>query len=583
MPPPTTRGASLSRAIHFGAFTVDLEAGELRKRGVKIRLQDQPLQILAALLERPGEVVTREELQKRLWSADTFVDFHHSLATAVKKIRQALDDSADNPRFIETLRRRGYRFIGSVDAEPRAGKIMLAVLPFENMSADPEQEYFSDGMTEEIIAQLGRLNLQRLGVIARASVMRYKNTDKGIDQVGRELGVGYILKGSVRRAGDLVRVAAELIQATDQTHLWAESYERDWADVHAIYREVADCITRSLEVGFLPAEQLARSAASTTNPGAHKAFLKGRYFWNKGTGDGLKKAIEYFEQATAEDPGYAVAYAGLAVAYNLADYFRVFPARQAFPKAKAAALKALELNAQLAEAHNCLAFASLSFDWDWAGAERSYTRAFEINPNFATARHWYGFFLGMLGRVDEALAEVRRAQELDPLSLIINTHLGLMLYWARRHDEAIEQLWQTLEMEPDFAAAHGCIGWVYEQKGMYEESISHLHKAIILSGGSPEKIAALGHAYATFDRRGKADDVLEQLRGLSEGRFVSAYDFAIIHAGLGEKDQAFEWLERAYEERSFSLVMSLKAEPGLDQLRSDLRFQDLLSRIGLPP
>jgi TolB-like protein/Flp pilus assembly protein TadD len=574
---------SLARTIRFGAFTIDLAAGEMRKQGIKIKLQDQPLQILAALLERPGEVVTREELQERLWPPDTFVDFHHSLATAVKKLRQALNDSADKPRFIETLRRRGYRFIGSIEAEPPAGKIMLAVLPFENVSADPGQEYFSDGMTEEIIAQLGRLNLQRLGVIARASVMRYKYTDKGIDQIGRELGVGYILKGSVRRAEELVRVAVELIQATDQTHLWAESYERDWADVDAIYREVADCITRSLGVAFLPAEQVARSAASTTNPGAHTAFLKGRYFWNKGTGDGLEKAIEYFEQATAADPGYAVAYAGLAAAYNLADYFRVFPARQAFPKAKAAALKALELDAQLAEAHNCLAFARLSFDWDWAAAEQTYTRGFEISPDFATARHWYGFSLAMLGRVDEALAEVRRAQELDPLSLIINTHLGLMLYWARRYDEAVEQLWQVLEMEPDFAAAHGYLGWVYEQKAMYEESISHLHKAIILSGGSPEKIAALGHAYAAFDRRGKAEDVLEQLRALSGRRFVSAYDFAIIYAGLGQKDRAFEWLEQAYEERSFSLVMSLKAEPGLDQLRSDPQFQDLLSRIGLRP
>jgi TolB-like protein/DNA-binding winged helix-turn-helix (wHTH) protein/Flp pilus assembly protein TadD len=576
-----TVDGSRARKVRFGPFAFDPVASELHKKGVKIKVQDQPLQILAALLERPGKVVTREELQERLWSADTFVDFHHSLATAVKKIRQALDDSADNPRFIETLRRRGYRFIGSVEAEPRAGRIMVAVLPFDNLSGDPDQEYFSDGVTEEIIAQLGRLNLQRLGIIARASVMRYKNTDKGIDQIGRELGVSYVLKGSVRRAGDLVRVAAELIQATDQTHIWAGSYERDWADVNAIYREVVDGITRTLGIGLLT-EQPAGSKTSTANPGAHTAFLKGRYFWSKGSAEGLEKGIEYFEQATAEDPGYAVAYAGLAAAHNLADYFRVFPARQAFPRAKAAALKALELNAELAEAHNCLAFARHAFDWDWAAAEQAYTRGLEISPDFATARHWYGFSLGMLGRVDDALAEVRRAQELDPLSLIINTHLGLMLYWARRYDEAIEQLWQTLEMESNFAAAHSHLGWVYEQKAMPEESISHLQKAIILSDGSPEKIAALGHAYATFDRKGKARDILDQLHALSQRRFVSAYDFGIVYAGLGEKDQAFEWLERAYEERAFSLVMNLKADPGLDQLRSDVRYQDLLGRIGLP-
>jgi tetratricopeptide (TPR) repeat protein len=266
----------------------------------------------------------------------------------------------------------------------------------------------------------------------------------------------------------------------------------------------------------------------------------------------------------------------------LADYFRVLPARQAFPKAKAAAIKASELNERLAEAHNALAFATLSFDWDWAAAEWIFMRAFEINPHFATARHWYGFCLGMLGRVDEALIEVRRALELDPYSLIIRTHGGLMLYWARRYDEAIEQFGQTLEVEPQFAAAHYFLGWACEQKAMYEETISHLQTALVLSERSPDMLAALGHAYAVFDKKAKAEKVLEELRELSKQRFVSAYDFAILYAGLGQKDQAFKWLESAYEERSFSLVMSLKAEPRLDSLQTDPRFQDLVHRIGLP-
>jgi TolB-like protein/DNA-binding winged helix-turn-helix (wHTH) protein/Flp pilus assembly protein TadD len=574
--------SSVSRVVRFGAFAVDLQTGELRKHGVKVRLQQKPFQILATLLERPRELVTREELRKRLWPGDTFVDFEQSLATAVKKLRQALGDSPDHPRFIETLPRRGYRFIGIVDAEPRAGRVILAVLPFENSSANPKQEYFSDGMTEEVIAQLGRLNPQRLGVIARASAMHYRDTDKGIDQIGRELGADYILKGRVRRVGDRVRVAAELIKVTDQTHLWAETYERDWADVLAIQGEVARRITHSLAVELLPAQQATMARTSTANPEAHEAFLKGRYSLNKGTAEGFKKAIEHFEQATSKDPGYAVAHAGLATAYDLADFFRIVPARQAFPKAKAAAIKALELNEMLAEAHNALAFATLSFDWDWAAAERIFMRAFEINPHFATARHWYGFCLGMLGRVEDALREIRRALELDPFSLIIRTHVGLMLYRARRYDEAVEQFRQTLEMEPRFAAAHYFLGWACEQKMMYKETIRHLQTALVLSQRSPDRLAALGHAYAVFGKKAKAQKVLEELRLLSKRRFVSAYDFAILYAGLGEKDQAFGWLEKAYEERSFSLVMSLKAEPRLDNLQSDPRFQDLVRRVGLP-
>jgi tetratricopeptide (TPR) repeat protein len=303
---------------------------------------------------------------------------------------------------------------------------------------------------------------------------------------------------------------------------------------------------------------------------------------NKGTAEGVKKAIEHFEEATSRDSRYAVAHAGLAVALDLADHFRVFPGRQAFPRAKAAAIKALELNDSLPEAHNALAFAKHSFDWDWAGAGKVYQRAIALNPNFATARHWHGFYLGMLGRVDEALAEMRRAQELSPLSIIIRTHIGLILYWGRRYDEVIEQLRQTLEMEPDFAAAHCFLAWAYEQKGIYEEAITHLQRALMVSPGSPDTVGALGHAHAVFERRAYARDALEELYKLSERRFVSAYDFAIIHVGLGETDQAFQWLERACEERSFSMLMSLKAEPRLDTLRSDPRFQELVRRVGLP-
>jgi TolB-like protein/Flp pilus assembly protein TadD len=577
------KASSHPHEVRFAAFAVDLRAGELRKHGVKVRLQEQPFQMLSALLERPGEVVTREELRKRLWSGNTFVDFEHSLATAVKKLRQALSDTAARPQFIETLPRRGYRFIAALEAAPRVDKPILAVLPFENLTGDAEQEYFSDGMTEEMIARLGRLYPQRLGVIARASVIRYKNTDKDIDQIGRELGADYVLKSSVRRTSRRIHITAELIQVKDRTHLWAARFEGDEANVPAIHSEIARHIGRSLQVELLPAKRVAMAGASTANQEAYGAFLRGRYCLNKGTAEGVKNAIQHFEEATSKDSGYAVAHAGLAVALDLADHFRVFPGRQAFPRAKAAAIKALELNDSLPEAHNALAFARHSFDWDWAGAEQAYQRAITLNPNFATARHWHGFYLGMLGRVDEALAEMRRAQELNPLSIIIRTHLGLMLYRGRRYDEAIEQLRHTLEMEPDFGAARYFLAWAYEQKGMDEETIAHLQRALIVSPGSPDRVGALGHAHAVFKRKEQARKALQELHKLSERRFVSAYDFAIIHVGLGEADQAFQWLERACEERSFSMLMSLKAEPRLDPLRSDPRFQDLVRRVGLPP
>jgi TolB-like protein/Tfp pilus assembly protein PilF len=568
--------------IRFAEFAVDLRAGELRKSGVKIRLQELPFQMLSVLLERPGEVVTREELRKRLWPHNTFVDFEHSLATAVKKLRQALNDSAANPTFIETLTRRGYRFIATLDEEPRAGKVILAVLPFENMSGDAGQEHFSDGITEEMIARLGRLHPQRLGVIARASASRYKNTDKDVDQIGRELGADYILKGTARCAGARVHIAVELVQVRDRTHLWADRFEGQWSEVQAVHSKVVRQVARALQIELVLAKRAAAAGTSTANPEAHSAFFRGRYCLNKGTAEGVQDAIGHFWEATSRDSSYAVAYAGLAVALDLADHFRVLPGRKAFPAAKAAATRALELNDSLPEAHNALAFAKHSFDWDWDGAEQVYQRAIDLNPNFATARHWHGLYLGMLGRMDAALAELRRAQVLNPLSMIIRTHVGLMLYQAQRYDEAIEQLVRTLEMEPDFAAAHYFLGWTYEQKGMYDETVTHLQRALRFSPGSPDKLGALGHAHAVFKRRGPARKVLEELHELSEKRFVSAYDFAVICVGLGEAEQAFEWLDKACEERSFSMLMGLKAEPRLDTLRSDPRFERLVRRVGLP-
>jgi TolB-like protein/tetratricopeptide (TPR) repeat protein len=576
------KGTSRAIEVRFAAFEVDFQSGELRKHGVKVRLQEQPFQILSALIERPREVVTREELRKKLWPDDTFVDFEQSLATAVRKLRRALGDSATHPQFIETLPRRGYRFVGSLEARPDAGKPIVAVLPFENRSGDAGQEYVSDGMAEEIIARLGRLNPERLGVIARASAVRYKNTEKDVDQVGRELGADYVLQGSVRWSGKRMQVAAELVQVNDRTHLWADHFEGALDDVPVFHAAIARHIARSLQIDAPPARRLFATGTSTVTPEAQGMFLRGRYCLNKGTAEGIKNAIAYFEEAAAHDSGYAVAHAGLAVALNLADHFRILPGSRAFPRAKAAALKALELNDSLPEAHNALAFTTHSYDWDWDGAEREYQRAMALNPNFATARHWHGFYLGILGRVDEAIAELRRAQELNPLSIIIRTHLGLMLYRGERYDEAIGQLTQTLEMEPYFAAAHYFLALAFQQKGKYEETIEHLGRALRVSPGSPDLVGALGHAYAVFKRKSEARKALKELYELEDRRFVSAFDFAMIYAGLSEADQAFEWLERARLERSFSMLLCLKAEPRLDPLRADLRFQNLQRQVGLP-
>lgn len=568
--------------IRFGAFAVNLQAGELRKHGAKVKLQEQPFQILAALLERPGEVVTREELRKRIWQGDTFVDFEQSLATAVKKLRRALEDSADHPSLVETLPRRGYRFLAALEARDGNSKPIVAMLPFENLSGEKKFENFIDGLTEEMIARLGRLQPQRLGVISCASAVRYKDTDKDIDQIGTELGADYVVKGGVRCNGQRVRITAELIQVKDRTHLWADRYEGEPAYTPVFQSAIARHIARSLQIEAPASSRVSSEPVSSAIPEAHAAFLRGRYCLDKGTAEGVKNAIPYFQEATAQDPLYAAAHAALAASLDLADHFRVLAGVKAFPRAKAAATRALELDDALPEAHSALAFARHSFDWDWDGAGQAYQRAIALNSNFAAARHWHGFYLGMLGRVEEAIAELRRAQELNPLSIIIRTHLGLMLHWGGRYREAAEQVTQTLEMEPYFAAAHSTLALTLEQQGKYQETVGHLEKALEFSPGSPDHVGALGHAHAVFKKKAQARKALEQLHELAETRYVSAYDFAIVCVGLGEANQAFTWLEKALEERSFSMLMSLKADPRLAPLRSDRRFPELLRRIGLP-
>jgi TolB-like protein len=568
-----------SSVVRFGAFEVDFRNGELRKSGVRLKLPGQPLHVLEVLLEQPGTVIARAELRRRLWPADTFVDFDNALNTAINKLREALCDTAANPHFIETLPRRGYRFLGHVDLPATAAqraerhiKPMLAVLPFENLGGDPEQEYFADGLTEEMISQLGRWHSTRLGVIARTSAMQYKRTHKSIHEIARELGVDYVLEGTVRRGGDRVRITAQLIRAADQVHLWAESYDRTLVDILAIQTEVANHIGRSLAMELLP-----REPAAALNTAAYEAYLKGRFHWNRRTEEGFKKAMACYQQSIELDPHYAQPYVGLTEIYGVLGLYGVLGwKRLTLPseiagKAKAAAAKALEIDGSLPEAHTALAFARFVHDWDWRGAEQEFQLALKLNSNQAMTHCWYAFFLAAVARFDEAIAEIKAALALDPLSLVANSHRGWILYLSRQYDEALEQLNSTLDMDPDFATAHGFLGVLYFQKMRYREAQREFGKAF-KSVGNPAVYAALRECY-TEARKGKPSHAVP-------GDSLSPYLRAIVQLSVGRKEQAMDSLERAYEERSGWLI-NLAVEPTLDGLRSDPRFEVLLRRLGL--
>ena len=469
----------------------------------------------------------------------------------------------------------GNRFRSA--AKPPAGKIMLVVLPFENLSADPEQEYFSDGLTEEMISQLGSLQPQRLGVIARTSAMKYKKTEKSVDQIGRELNVAYVLEGSVRKAGTRVRVTAQLIQVSDQTHLWAENYEKELADVLSVQSEVAQRIAKSLELELLPEKQARLATSRAMNPEAHEAYLKGRFYWNRRSKEGLEKGIEYFQRAASLDPNYALAYAGLGDSYVLLPFYANVAPAEAFPRAKQAATKAMEIDERVGEAHTALAYAKLLYDWDWRGAEKGLQRAIELNPGYATAHQWYADYLTIVGRHEEAVSEMQRARECDPLSLIVNANVGEVRYFARQYDGAIEELRRALELDPNFAEAHQSFGWAYEQKGMYPEAVRE-YQAL---ADPQRRRLSVGRAFAKSGKRNEARAILDEIVREAERRYVPAYFVATTYLALGEKDKTFAWLEKAWEERDIRLAW-VKVDPAFDPVRSDRRFQDLLRRMNFP-
>jgi len=460
---------------------------------------------------------------------------------------------------------------------------MLAVLPFENLSGDSQQEYFSSGLTEEMITQLGDLEPNRLGVIARTSAMQYKDARKDTRQIGRELGVDYILEGSVRREGDRVRITAQLIQVKDQTHLWAKDYERNLRDILALQSDVASSIAREIKLK-LTSEETARLAnIPALNPDAYELYLKGRYFWNKRTEDGFIRAIRYFEQATVLDPKYAQPYAGAADAYALLGSIPnlQISREQAMPKAKAAALKALQLNDSLAEAHTSLAFVEMQYEWDWPGSEKEFKRALELNPNYATAHQWYAIWLMAQGRPAEALEEERRAQQADPLSIIIKTDTAQLLIYAGRSDEATVQAQRALEIDPAFPLAHLYLGIAYVEKKDYNAAIAEFQKVLVIDKRDPWALSGLAQTYALVGQRGKSEAILRELLERTKSQEDLTIELARVYAQLGETDRAFAWLEKAYRNRTGGLIL---LNPVFDfrALHHDPRFADLDRRIGLP-
>lgn len=453
----------------------------------------------------------------------------------------------------------------------------LAVLPFTSLSAEADQEYFVDGMTDELITHLAKIS--RLRVISRTSCMRYKGTQKSIPEIARELQVDAVIEGSILRDEDKVRINVQMIEATSDRHLWAESYERELHNILNLQGEVARAVASAIQAQTTVQEQKRLNQSRTVHPEAYENYLKGRYFWNKRTEAGYRKAIVHFRQAITLDSSYAPAFTGLADCYNLLYDYDLLSPREAITAAKAAALKALELDPALADGYASLGFARARYELDWIGAEQEFRRAITLNPNYAIAHHWYALLLAMMGRFNEAQSEIARAQSLDPLSLIINANIGWLYYFARQYDPALEQLQKTLEMEPSFLSTHVKIGWVYEQKRMYPEAVAEFQKALALAGDEVNVMALFGNAYALQGEKAKARKIINELIGQSKNRYVSPYWIAIIYASLGEKDQAFKWLENAFQERSGGVVW-LKVEPKLDPLRSDPRFKSLESQLG---
>ncbi|MGC2301291.1 MAG: tetratricopeptide repeat protein [Acidobacteriaceae bacterium] len=631
-----------NRLYEFGPFQVDQQKLQLWRHGSIVPLPPKAAEILLVLVARSGETVSKDELMHAVWP-DSWVE-ESNLTQNIFLLRKALGESAQDSSYIITIPGRGYRLaaevrqVDNVDKGPAAvaadempappellpvaaakrpgrlrwlwllapglvlialvaalvwhrqqqarpptapARVMLAVLPFENLTGDAGQEYFSDGMTEEMIAQLGELDPQHLGVIARTSVMHYKNGKPSLEQIGRELGVQYVLEGSVRRDADKVRITAQLIQMKDQSHLWSRRYDSELKSTLALQSEIAQQIAGEIQLALgrdkfaLVTEPPRRSSTSYE---AYDLYLRGRYFWNKRTGAGFEQAIDYFQQAIAKDPGYARAYAGLADCYVLLPAFDGLPPAVSMQKARTAATKALQLDPGLAEAETSLALITENYDWDWPAAEKAYRRAIEMNPNYATAYQWYAEYLTWLGRFEEASRASERARELDPLSLIIAADNGMIFYYSRQYDRAETKLNAVLEMDPTFTRAHA-VREVYVEEGKFPEAMADIEKCRVLFGMSTYW-SSIAYTDGRSGQAAEASHALDELERLNRQQPVNPAVMAWAYAGVSNKDRTLLWLKQAYEQRSNTMT-ALKVEPAFDFLRGDPRFQDLIHRVGL--
>ncbi|HEY6268134.1 MAG TPA: winged helix-turn-helix domain-containing protein [Candidatus Acidoferrum sp.] len=651
----TTQSAMPKR---FGAFEFDPRARQLRKHGHTIRLHGQPLEILGLLLERPAEVVLREELRAKLWPEDTFVDFEHSLNAAVNKLREALGDDANAPRYVETVPRRGYRFIATVERAPPAsapesanqdgsvaneeavrlliekpaavvpaqagarsqrqtiwlaiiscgflfallvgfntsglrqrflgspsssGIRSLAVLPLENLSRDPEQEYFADGMTEALTTELAQISA--LKVISHTSVVQFKGTKKSLPQIAQELGVDAVVEGAVQRSGDKVGITVQLIQAPSDRHLLAKSYERGLRDVLALQREVAHAIADEIKAKLTPQEQARLTTARPVNPEAHDAYLKGLYYYSVGHDEAdprnyhrlLKSSIDYFSLAIQMDPNYAPAYAGMGIAYD----WQSGSDRKLNLKAREAAAKALQIDDTLGEAHYLLGIVAYYYDWNWSGAEKELRRGIELNPSFGEAHYGYALYLNSAGRHDEAIAEIQRAQEVDPIVFIQKVDAGRIYACAGQSDRAIKLLRDAPNLKPNGSYAHDVLGTVYLYEGMQAESATEYRKAAQLNTDPAGRRLELVAADLAGGNRSEASAILSDLANLHEQYVDWPVHLARQYASLGEKDLAMAWLEKAYTEHSYALL-DIRCWREFDVLQSDRRFQNLLRRMNFP-
>ena len=587
-------------SYEFGPFRLDAPERRLMREGEVVPLAPKVFDTLVALVEVSGSLIDKDELMTRLWP-DTFVE-EGTLARNISDLRKALGESSGSGKYIETVPKRGYRFIASVkpsagatlivqrhtrssvvveeEIEAENGVRSIAVLPLKSLGGNESDEYLGLGIADALITRL--TNIRQIRVRPTSAVFKYVGLRQEPEGAGRELNVAAVLDGSIQRSSDRIRITVQLVSVKDGSALWAGKFDEKFTDIFTLEDSISEQVAAALTLSLTGEEWNQLKKRYTHNMEAHQAYFKGLYYWNKRTGEGLKRGLECFQQALAEDENYALAYVGLADTFILFGNLAVLPPREAFSRAKQAAMRALEIDEELAEAHSSLGYAKWSLDWDWPGAEQQFARAIELNPGYATAHQWYSLFLAAMGRADEAIVEARRAEEADPVSLVVRSNAGMVLYLCRRYDDAIEQCRTGLEMDPNFYLAQLYAGWAYDQKGMHDEAIASVQKALTLSARGMLPLGSLAYSHALSNERGDARRILAEFGELAERTYVPALYVAVIHAALGETDEAFQWLERAYDERSNWLTL-LKVDPRIDSLRSDGRFEELLGRIGLQP